>query len=237
LAAELLWRVGVKPEQVALGYGFYGRSFELSNPGCSTPGCAFKGGAREGPCSKTSGILMHYEIDAILKQVPNLKPVWDKKAAVKYLVFDKNQWVSYDDEDTFGQKIEWANSVGFGGALIWASDTDDDRFSAMSGFLGKEVAHIDTSSEGLEANSINIAQTHNALAGKDCALHKKSECRSQFDLDNDHVRCPDGKTPTGWDKAGCKVGSNSSLQWQNRDKADLVRYAGTGWWQAHLLLG
>ncbi|KAK4164086.1 glycosyl hydrolases family 18-domain-containing protein [Cladorrhinum sp. PSN259] len=206
LAAELLWRVGVKPEQVALGYGFYGRSFELSDPSCSTPGCAFKGGAREGPCSKTSGILMHYEIQAILKQVPNLKPVWDKKAAVKYLVFDKNQWISYDDADTFGQKIEWANSVGFGGALIWAADTDDDKFSAMSGLLGKKVSHVDTSTPALEANGINIAQTHNALAGKDCTLWKKSSCRSQRDLDNDHVRCPDGKAPIGWDKAGCGSG-------------------------------
>jgi GH18 family chitinase len=118
LAAELLWRVGVKPEQVALGYGFYGRAFELRDAACSTPGCTFKGGTREGPCSKESGILMHYEIKAILDQAPNLKPIWDKEAAVKYLVFDKNQWVSYDDKDTFGQKIAWANSVGFDGALL-----------------------------------------------------------------------------------------------------------------------
>ncbi|RKU40671.1 hypothetical protein DL546_003055 [Coniochaeta pulveracea] len=206
LAAQLLWRVGVKPEQVALGYGFYGRSFELSNPSCTTPGCPFSGGGREGPCSKTSGILMSYEIQAVLKQVPNLKPVWDKTAAVKYLVFDKNQWISYDDKDTFGQKIDWANSVGFGGALIWAADTDDDKFTAMSGFLGKQVSHIDTTPIALEQNSVSIAQTHNALAGKDCSLDEKSPCRSQSDLDNDHVRCSDGKAPIGWDKAGCKSG-------------------------------
>jgi hypothetical protein len=224
LAAELLWRVGVKPEQVALGYGFYGRSFELSNPSCSTPGCPFKGGAREGPCSKTSGILMYYEIEAILKQVPNLKPVWDKTAAVKYLVFDKNQWISYDDKDTFEQKIEWANSVGFGGALIWASDTDDDKFSAMSGLMGKQVAHVDTSDEALEANSISIAQTHNALAGKDCELDKSGGCRSQSDLDNGHVRCPNGLAPIGWDKAGCKVSPWSYLATVMTGQADLLLF-------------
>lgn len=32
LAAELLWRVGVKPSQVSLGFGFYGRSFQVRNP-------------------------------------------------------------------------------------------------------------------------------------------------------------------------------------------------------------
>ena len=208
LAAELLWRVGVRPEQISLGYGFYGRSFELSDPGCSTPGCPFRGGGAEGPCSKTSGILMYYEIAAIQQQVPGLSPVWDKEAAVKYVVFgqDRDQWVSYDDGDTFRQKVEWANGVGFGGALIWAADTDDDRYAAMSGLMGKRVAHVDTSPTALEANAISIAQTHNTLAGKDCALDDKSQCRSQGDLDNGHVRCGDGKAPIGWDKAGCKKG-------------------------------
>ncbi|PGH18379.1 hypothetical protein AJ79_00446 [Helicocarpus griseus UAMH5409] len=95
LATELLWRVGVKPEQINIGFGFYGRSFELSNPSCTKPGCPFKGGARPGLCSDTSGVLMYYEIQAILRQVNGLRPVQDEKAAVKYMVWDKNQWVSY----------------------------------------------------------------------------------------------------------------------------------------------
>jgi GH18 family chitinase len=96
---------------VVLGYGFYGRSFELANPSCTRPRCPFSGGARPGPCSDTSGILMYYEIQAILKQVPKLKPVLDREAAVKYLVFDRNQWVSYDDAETF-------NQIGLGGSMI-----------------------------------------------------------------------------------------------------------------------
>lgn len=28
---------------------------------------------------------------------------WDKTAAVKYIVWNNNQWVSYDDADTFKQ--------------------------------------------------------------------------------------------------------------------------------------
>ncbi|KAH8706988.1 hypothetical protein GQ44DRAFT_831181 [Phaeosphaeriaceae sp. PMI808] len=154
---------------------------------------------------KESGVLMHYEIKAILNQAPNLKPIWDKEAAVKYLVFDNNQWVPYDDKDTFGQKIDWANSVGFGGALIWASDTDDDKFSAMSGFLGKEVAHIDVKSTALEVNAVTIARTQNALSGKGCSLYKEGGCRSQSDFDNNHVRCPNGNPPIGYDKDGCKM--------------------------------
>lgn len=110
LALELFWRVDVAPEQVAMGFGFYGRSFQLSNPNCREPGCPFSGGARPGPCSNSSGILMYYEIQALLKQNPGLKPVHDQEAAINYLVFDNDQWVSYDDAVTFKQKVDWANS-------------------------------------------------------------------------------------------------------------------------------
>jgi GH18 family chitinase len=105
-----------------MGFGFYGRSFQLSDPSCSKPGCEFKGGAEAGPCSDTSGILMYYEIMSLMKQHPELKPIYDKNAGVKYLVFNKDQWVSYDDAETFKQKKEWANNIGLGGSLIWASD-------------------------------------------------------------------------------------------------------------------
>lgn len=115
-------RVNIPPEKVYMGFGFYGRSFQLTDPNCSTPGCRFSGGANPGPCSDTSGILMYYEIMALLKENPNLKPVYDKEAGVKYLVFNNDQWVSYDDAETFKQKVEWANKIGLGGSLIWASD-------------------------------------------------------------------------------------------------------------------
>lgn len=106
-----------------MGFGFYGRAFELADPSCTKPGCQFRGGSTPGPCSSESGILMYYEIMAMLKQHPELSPIHDKAAAVKYVVFDDNQWVSYDDGDTFKQKVEWANDLGLGGSLIWATDT------------------------------------------------------------------------------------------------------------------
>lgn len=46
----------------------------------------------------------------------------DEEAAVKYIAWDTDQWISYDDADTFKQKKEWADDVVFSGSLIWASD-------------------------------------------------------------------------------------------------------------------
>ena len=50
-ALDLFWRNDVPANKVNLGLGFYGRSFQLSDPSCSKPGCLFKGGASPGPVS------------------------------------------------------------------------------------------------------------------------------------------------------------------------------------------
>jgi chitinase len=122
LAAELFWRVNIPPEKIVMGFGFYGRSFTLADPSCTTPGCPFSGASNPGPCTNTAGILGYYEIMDILAQKSSITPVHDATDAVNYFVFDDNQWVSYDDAVTFQQKVSWANSVGLGGAMIWASD-------------------------------------------------------------------------------------------------------------------
>lgn len=122
-AAQLLWRVGITPDIVNLGFGFYGRSFTLSDPSCSSPGkCAFSGGAKPGACTDTSGYLSYYEIQDILSKNTGIVVNHDEAAAVKYFTWDNDQWISYDDRETFKQKMDWATDVGFGGSLIWASD-------------------------------------------------------------------------------------------------------------------
>jgi chitinase len=54
--------------------------------------------------------------------------VYDKTAAVKYMAWDDDQWISYDDADTFKDKIKWADDIGFAGSLIWASDLGEFCF-------------------------------------------------------------------------------------------------------------
>jgi len=40
-STSLFWRVGIPPEKVVLGVGFYGCSFTLKDPSCTGPGCPF----------------------------------------------------------------------------------------------------------------------------------------------------------------------------------------------------
>lgn len=111
---DLLWRNKIPASKVVLGLGFYGRSFTLSNPACNTPGCPFSGGGKAGECTGQSGILSNAEIDRIIS-ANKLTPVLDKTAAVKYMSWDTDQWVSYDDADTLKMKVDFANKLGLGG--------------------------------------------------------------------------------------------------------------------------
>jgi GH18 family chitinase len=57
---DLLWRNGVTPDKVVMGFGFYGRSFTMTNPSCSTPPtCTFTGPGFAGDCTGQAGILSY----------------------------------------------------------------------------------------------------------------------------------------------------------------------------------
>ncbi|CZR67060.1 uncharacterized protein PAC_16959 [Phialocephala subalpina] len=125
---DLLWRAGVSSSKVVLGQGWYGRSFTLKDGSCNKPNgiCQFSGGANAGPCSNAAGILDLQEIKDIIS-TNNLSPVWDKTAGIKYITWGGNQWVSYDDDDTFKQKRDFANSRCLGGLMVWALDQIDQK--------------------------------------------------------------------------------------------------------------
>lgn len=78
--------------------------------------------------------MSYNEITQVIAKY-DITPYWDQEAAVKYMTWDNDQWVSYDDQETFQQKIKWANGVGLGGLAIWAIDQDTDDLQALQGLL------------------------------------------------------------------------------------------------------
>lgn len=93
LALDLYWRNSVPPDKIVMGLGFYGRSFQLQDASCWKPGCAFAGAGAQGPCTATAGILSYKEITDIISKT-GAKPFYDKEAAVNYLVYEGNNWIS-----------------------------------------------------------------------------------------------------------------------------------------------
>ncbi|VDC05350.1 unnamed protein product [Peniophora sp. CBMAI 1063] len=147
-AVTLFQRVGVPLDRIVLGLGYYGRSFQLSDPTCSKPGCSFAGPAPGGPCTASDGTLSFAEIQTILSTNPSegsvttTTPVYDKDAQVKYVVYDTNNWVSYDDAETLKAKVSWAKGAGFGGLMVWSVDQDDFNSTALSAILGQDATQV-----------------------------------------------------------------------------------------------
>lgn len=110
------------------------RSYTLSDPKCTSPGCPFSSGGVAGECTGTSGILSYDEIESTI-EIYDLTSVYDKTAGVKYLAWDQDQWVSFDDAETFKQKIDYADKNGLLGVLIWSLDLDDASNDALNAVL------------------------------------------------------------------------------------------------------
>ncbi|EGE82986.2 bacteriodes thetaiotaomicron symbiotic chitinase [Blastomyces dermatitidis ER-3] len=203
-AVELLWRVKVPPSKIVIGFGFYGRAFTLQNPSCGEPGCPFSAGAKPGVCTGQSGYLSQYEIRDILNKNSNSKRsttsvTHDKEAAVKYFSWDSNQWISYDDEDTFKQKVDWADEVGFSGSLIWASDlVDDYDLTAHKALTGNSKLVTARSFRRDQAQK-PLVDDLNDFLGRRCFKFKDT-----VDLENPQVASCSPYVKMGYDKAGCK---------------------------------
>jgi chitinase len=104
-----------------MGLGFYGRTYQLTDPSCWQPGCAFTAAGAAGKCTNTAGMLSYSgKINCILQQIvcspwkrpeilkkivvteimkiirdTDATPHVDTTAAVNYMVYSGNNWVSY----------------------------------------------------------------------------------------------------------------------------------------------
>ncbi|KAI0437594.1 hypothetical protein F4803DRAFT_537994 [Xylaria telfairii] len=175
MGLDLLWRAGVEPAKVVLGLGWYGRSFTLADPSCNTPNgvCKFTGGADPGECSNAAGILTDKEIEHVISD-NGVTPVWDKEAMVKWVTWNNNQWVSYDDDDTFAQKRDFANMRCLGGTMVWAMDQRDQ---------GEDngLAPAPGVTTGQQEDAKQMSQ--DLAAGVSCSV---TDC---------NAKCPKGKNP------------------------------------------
>lgn len=207
LGLDLLWRAGVTSDKVVMGQGWYGRSFTLKDPTCSKSNgiCEFSRGAKAGACSDASGILDLQEINDILKK-SNPKPEYDEKAGVKWITWDSDQWVSYDDDQTFKQKKDFANNRCLGGLMVWAMDQVDQTapngLGPVSNVTPEQKKAVDQAGADLDAgatcytsechqkckkNFHEVAQ----MTGQPGELSTNSRCKKD---EHESLCCPNGAT-------------------------------------------
>ncbi|KAJ5135678.1 glycoside hydrolase [Penicillium bovifimosum] len=137
---DLLWQNNISPSKVNLGVGWYGRSFTLNDPLYNTPGCIFSEVGTAGECTNFAGTLSNAEIRRIITS-QCLTPTMDREAAVKWITWDSNQWVSYDDGETMQMKIQAASELCLGGTVIWSIDQGSTDNASSNDLMGIGTAN------------------------------------------------------------------------------------------------
>ena len=119
---QLYLNGGVPSTKINLGLGAYGRSYKLADPSCNKiRQCYFTDHGEEGPCTESSETLALFEIEQILKDNPSAHSVLDQESMSKYMYYG-DYWVSYDDEETFELRKQWATTKCLRGVMYWAVD-------------------------------------------------------------------------------------------------------------------
>lgn len=88
----------------------------MKDPSCLRAGCPFSDGAQGGECTGTPGVLSAAEIQKIIKDGATV--TFDEAAAVQIVTWNRNQWVSWDDQKTLKLKVDYANKRCLGGYVL-----------------------------------------------------------------------------------------------------------------------
>ncbi|TAQ91349.1 hypothetical protein B7494_g366 [Chlorociboria aeruginascens] len=116
------WYDSINPSKINLGIAYYGRGYTSLNTSCVDIGCQYTGPSIAGNCTNTAGVLSLREIEIMINTTGRV-PKLVQDAMVKELSWG-DQWIGYDDEETIGLKMNWANENCLGGTVIWSIDFD-----------------------------------------------------------------------------------------------------------------
>jgi chitinase len=113
---------GMPPEKLILGMATYGRSWTLASASNTAIGAPAAGAGTAGYVTGEAGFLAYYEIQNML--ATGGISVYDPASASAY-AYKGKQWVSYDNNITISDKIDYLYSKSLGGAMVWAIDLDN----------------------------------------------------------------------------------------------------------------
>ncbi|NXG98248.1 CHIA chitinase, partial [Loxia leucoptera] len=113
---------GAPAQKLLVGFPTYGKSFTLQSPSNTGVGAPSSGPGPAGPYTREAGLLAYYEICSLLSS--GATQAWDAPQDVPYS-YKGSEWVGYDNEKSFGLKVDWLKNNNFGGAMVWALDMDD----------------------------------------------------------------------------------------------------------------
>ncbi|KAK4450329.1 killer toxin subunits alpha/beta-like protein [Podospora aff. communis PSN243] len=132
-ALSMITKAGVPANKIVVGVTSYGRSFQMTTPGCTGPTCTYTGpasGATPGKCTDTAGYLSNAEIREILATNPTAKTTFDRETETDILVYNSTQWVGYMRDNNKEARKQRYRSLNFLGTTDWAISLDNAGLTA-----------------------------------------------------------------------------------------------------------
>lgn len=119
--AMKLWvKKGAPLEKLMLGFPTYGRTFRTATAS-NNLGAPASGPATEGKYTREAGFWSYYEICDFIKGA-NVQ--WIDEQMVPFAT-KGNEWVGFDNRQSYEIKMRFLKDNKFGGAFVWALDLDD----------------------------------------------------------------------------------------------------------------
>ncbi|KAL2815594.1 glycoside hydrolase [Aspergillus cavernicola] len=126
----MITKAGAATKDLMVGVSSYGRSFALSEAGCTGPMCTFTGSdtvsdATKGKCTKTAGYLANAEINEIINGDDSAKTGFDTDSDADWMLYDDTQWVGYMSDDTKAKRTSKYKGLSLGGTTDWSVDLQE----------------------------------------------------------------------------------------------------------------
>eukprot|EP00567_Pseudictyota_dubia_P005800 CAMPEP_0197449198 /NCGR_PEP_ID=MMETSP1175-20131217/20345_1 /TAXON_ID=1003142 /ORGANISM="Triceratium dubium, Strain CCMP147" /LENGTH=895 /DNA_ID=CAMNT_0042981233 /DNA_START=206 /DNA_END=2894 /DNA_ORIENTATION=+ len=119
---------GVPSYQLAMGLGAYGRTFTLSDPNCVDIGCDFNSAA-SGGCGGEVGFTPYFNIANTIDSGVYKKLELNHQTGSMEMVTTNNEFVSFDNKETFQIKYDYADAMCMRGCFWWAADMIVEGFT------------------------------------------------------------------------------------------------------------
>lgn len=134
-ALSLITKAGVSSTKIVVGVSSYGRSFKMTDGGCTGPECTYVGresGAKKGVCTGEAGYLANAEIEKIAEEGEDVQLLWDPESQSNILVYDGLEWVAYMNESTKEVRKNLYRDISFAGIADWAVDLQEFSANELS---------------------------------------------------------------------------------------------------------
>jgi len=120
---DYIFALGVPREKLVLGLAAYGRSMRLSSTTCTTVGCSING-AGLGGCHGEAGNLPWFQIKESYVDTANYDSLYHNPTtgSMEMVTGGGLYFTSFDNEDTFNVKYQYAFAQCMRGIMWWAVD-------------------------------------------------------------------------------------------------------------------